>query len=89
MRLTTSGYGKIVAGLRDVASRHGALALVTEGGYDLGALAACLETSLGILSGKEPHAAEAAAPAPGRSPVRGQRAVAAARTSLKLFWRGI
>ena len=89
MRLTTSGYGKIVAGLRDVASRHGALALVTEGGYDLGALAACLETSFGILSGKEPHAAEAAAAAPGRSPVRGQRAVAAARTSLKPFWRGI
>ena len=89
MRLTTSGYGKIVAGLRDVASRHGALALVTEGGYDLGALAACLETSFGILSGKEPHAAEAAVAAPGRSPVRGQRAVAAARTSLKPFWRGI
>ena len=88
MRLTTSGYGKIVAGLRDVASRHGALALVTEGGYDLGALAACLETSFGILSGKQPHT-EAAAAAPGRSPVRGQRAVAAARTSLKPFWRGI
>ena len=89
MRLTTSGFGKIVAGLRDVAGRHGALALVTEGGYDLGALAACLETSFAILSGKEAHAAEAAVAASGRSPVRGERAVAAARTSLKPFWRGI
>ena len=31
--------------------RHGALALVTEGGYDLAALAACLDTSIAVLEG--------------------------------------
>ena len=88
MRVTTAGYGKIIEGLRDVASRHGALALVTEGGYDLAALAACLDVSLDVLSAKDRRVEETAA-APGRSPVRGERAVNAARAALKPYWRGI
>ena len=39
MRMTVEGYAAVVGSLRDVASRHGALALVTEGGYELTALA--------------------------------------------------
>ena len=35
MRMTVDGYAAVVGSLRDVASRHGALALVTEGGYEL------------------------------------------------------
>ena len=89
MRLTTAGYGTIVAGLRDVASRHGALALVTEGGYDLAALAACLDLSFEMLSGGTDPAVETAAAPSGRSQVRGERAVNAARTALKPYWRGI
>ena len=89
MRLTTAGYGTIVAGLRDVASRHGALALVTEGGYDLAALAACLERSFEVLSGKIQAAAETAIASSSRSQVRGERAVNVARTALKPYWRGI
>ena len=46
MRVTTEGYAEIVSVLSSAARRHGALALVTEGGYDLGALQECLEASL-------------------------------------------
>ncbi len=89
MRVTTSGFGRIVSRLRGVAERHGALALVTEGGYDLSALAACLEVSFEALSGNKPGAVGAVSATPGRSVIRGQRAVAAARAALKPFWRGI
>ena len=34
MRMTADGYAAVVGALRDVSSRHGAMALVTEGGYD-------------------------------------------------------
>jgi acetoin utilization deacetylase AcuC-like enzyme len=88
MRVTTNGYADIVAGLRDVSQRHGALALVTEGGYDLPSLAACLEASFAVLSGNERSAVDAE-PSPRRGAPRGQRAVAAARAALKPFWRGI
>jgi acetoin utilization deacetylase AcuC-like enzyme len=89
MRVTTAGYGTIVAGLRDVASRHGALALVTEGGYDLPALAACLELSFEVLSSETHPGVETTGASSGRSQVRGERAVNAARTALKPYWRGI
>jgi acetoin utilization deacetylase AcuC-like enzyme len=51
MRLTTSGYAAIVALLDDAASRlcGRRLALVTEGGYDLAALRACLDASIAVL----------------------------------------
>ena len=51
MRMTVAGYAAVVGSLRDVAIRHGALALVTEGGYDLTALGACLEASIAVLEG--------------------------------------
>ena len=89
MRLTTPGYGKMLAGLRDVrepARRTGAgdrrwLRPWCAGDLSRDVVRHPVQAS--SLS------AEAAAAAPGRSPVRGQRAVAAARTSLKPFWRGI
>ena len=51
LRLTTSGYTGILARLHDVASRVCArrLALVTEGGYHLGALRECLESAVRVL----------------------------------------
>jgi acetoin utilization deacetylase AcuC-like enzyme len=82
MRVTTAGYAGMVRRLRDVASRHGALALVTEGGYELTALAACLEASFAVLDGAEPVPARTA-----QGPTdRGERAVAAARSVLKSYW---
>ena len=83
MRMTAKGYAAIVASLRDVASRHGAIALVTEGGYDLTAVASCLEASIAVLDGGTP---------PGilmDDASRGARAVAQAREALKPFWRAL
>ena len=50
MRVSTDGYAAIVRGLRDAAGRIGCpIALVTEGGYDLAALRACLDATLEVL----------------------------------------
>jgi acetoin utilization deacetylase AcuC-like enzyme len=51
MRLSTDGYAAVVASLRDAAVRIGCpIAAVTEGGYHLGALAACLHASFDVLA---------------------------------------
>ncbi len=52
MRMSTPGYAAVISQLRDAATRHGALALVTEGGYELTALAACVEASISVLGGR-------------------------------------
>ena len=51
LRVTTSGFQQIVALLHDAAARlcEGRLALVTEGGYELGALQECLEATIRVL----------------------------------------
>jgi acetoin utilization deacetylase AcuC-like enzyme len=90
MRVTTRGYAAIIRSIRDVAAPHAQIALVTEGGYELTALAACIEASLLVMDGAEPAPVSArdAGPPPG-APARGVRAVAAARAALKPFWRAI
>ena len=51
MRVTTGGYRAILASLRAVAARIGCpIAVVTEGGYDLDALRACLRATLEVLT---------------------------------------
>ena len=83
MRVSTEGFGAIVAGLASVARRHGSLALVTEGGYDLTALELSLDASLRATeSTTNPLPASAPRPAP-----RGDRAVAAVRAAQRGFWR--
>jgi acetoin utilization deacetylase AcuC-like enzyme len=83
MRMSTHGYAAVISQLRHAATRHGALALVTEGGYELSALADCLEASISVLEGTPvPPVADVAAP-------RGARAVADARKALSPFWRGL
>jgi acetoin utilization deacetylase AcuC-like enzyme len=82
MRMTTNGYGAIVGSLTQTAARHGALALVTEGGYDLGAVAACLDASFAAIEGRAYEVAASDA-------VRGERAVSGARSAQKPFWRGL
>jgi acetoin utilization deacetylase AcuC-like enzyme len=87
MRATTEGYAAIVRGLKQSAARHGALALVTEGGYELSALAACLQMSIAAIERDESPAESA--PSNAGPSARGERAVAAARAAQKPFWRGL
>ena len=83
MRMTANGYAQVIASLRDIAARHGALALVTEGGYELNALGECLQASVEAI--ERPSSADLQA---GNAP-RGARAVASARDALKAFWRAL
>ena len=94
MRMTEHGYAAIFRGLAEVSRRHGALCAVTEGGYDLRALATCLDSSIRAIEGAAgaPDVPKSdgrrvsdavAAPTTGR----GERAVASARTAHKSFWR--
>ncbi len=71
MRMTTRGLCRGRSrSCATSAARHGALALVTEGGYELTALAACLDASIArARRARSPPVADAAAP-------RGARAVA-------------
>ncbi len=83
MRMSSDGYGVIVAAVASVAVSHGALALATEGGYDLNALEACLEASFAAIQGK----VAAAYPDPATPAPRGERAIAAVRAAQAEFWR--
>ena len=93
MRVTTQGYTAVMRQIVEVAERHGVIALVTEGGYELTALAACLDASFLAIDGAP------TAPVPVASleteavtapvPSRGQRALQAVRDAQAPYWRGI
>ncbi|HEY7497017.1 MAG TPA: histone deacetylase [Vicinamibacterales bacterium] len=92
MRMTTDGYASVMRRLRQIAARHGALACVTEGGYEMSALGGCLEASFSAIADGDRFEPISKTDAQHRSPVaspRGERAVAAARAALKPFWRGL
>jgi acetoin utilization deacetylase AcuC-like enzyme len=88
MRVSTAGYAAVVRHLL-TSAKNGAIAFVTEGGYDLSALAECLDASFAEIVG-EPSASEAPAPssaAPSRpSTTRAERALEAVRAAQKPFW---
>ena len=80
MRMSAAGYSRIIGRLRR-ATGAGALALVTEGGYDLPALHECLEAAItAVQSEVVPGAAAGAAP-------RGERALEAVMSAQADFWR--
>jgi acetoin utilization deacetylase AcuC-like enzyme len=81
MRVTTGGYASLVAAVASAAKRHGALALVTEGGYDLGALHDCLEASFAAVE------SETWSAPPTTTAARGERAMAAVRASQAAYWQ--
>ena len=87
MRVTAPGYGAIVRHVVTAVPSAG-LAFVTEGGYDLAALAACLEASFEAIDRRGTAAValdgerETAAP-------RGERALRAVRAAQASYWRGI
>ena len=86
MRLSTSGYTALTKSLCDVADVHchGRIVAATEGGYDLNALKACLESSISVLDGapvtppKEPLV-----PATQRS----RLAINAVRSAQSRYWK--
>jgi acetoin utilization deacetylase AcuC-like enzyme len=92
MRLTTAGYAALMGHLVRVAHRcaGGRLTLVTEGGYDLPALAACLEASLAVMAGHAPPLVDPEPPAShAEVSSRARAAVAEARRIQSAFWRGL
>ena len=85
MRLSTAAFGAMTLELRAVAEEccRGRIASVTEGGYDLQALAASLDAVIAA------HAAPASPvewPSSGIASSRGQAAVAQVRQALAPFW---
>jgi acetoin utilization deacetylase AcuC-like enzyme len=81
MRVTTAGYRNIVSIVAAAARSQGALSLVTEGGYDLAALEACVEATLNAIDSGAPPTLQTG------SMVRGERALAAVRAAQASFWR--
>jgi acetoin utilization deacetylase AcuC-like enzyme len=87
MRLTTGAFAAMTAELRQVAAEccGGRLVAITEGGYDLPALAESMQAVVDVLAG------ERAAPArwpPSEIPSsRGRQAVDAVRSAAGRFWR--
>lgn len=83
MRVTTAGYAGIVRQLMLTTGGKTPIAFVTEGGYDLGALAECLDASFAAIDGVDPK------PFAESSSARGERAMDAVRAAQTPFWRGL
>ena len=88
MRMTATGYMRILRRLKDAALASGVLALVTEGGYDLDALRECLDGAIDVIAADAVELGDEEAlralPAP-----RGERALQAVRAAQSPFWRGL
>jgi acetoin utilization deacetylase AcuC-like enzyme len=88
MRMSTAGYAAVVARVRAAAARAcgGRIAMVTEGGYDLRALAECLMASIAVLDGALPAAASETREADDTNDDRGRAALEAVCVAQKPFW---
>jgi len=86
MRLTSGAFAAMTGALRQVAEEccGGRMAAVTEGGYDLRALAESLRGVVDVLAAETAGAPRWAASA--MAPSRGRAAAAAAKASLAPFW---
>jgi acetoin utilization deacetylase AcuC-like enzyme len=94
MRLSTGGYRSLTASLCEAADRHchGRIVAVTEGGYDLAALKACLESTVAALDGSAVDASGEAATARSSEAAlgptsRSRSAIAAVRGAHARFWK--
>ena len=85
LRLTSDVFGAMTMALRAVAeeSCHGRIVAVTEGGYDLDALAESTNVVIDVLNGP---AAAPVWPVSGIPPTRGRMAVEQVRPSLRPHW---
>lgn len=91
MRLTERGFASLTAHLVRVADEccGGRLVMVTEGGYDLGALASSLNVTLGVMAGVDvPVLTERPEPDPDVSDLA-RAMVARAAAVQRPFWRGL
>ena len=86
MRLSTAGYQRTVGGLIERTPRDCATVLVTEGGYDLPALEACVNATLAAFEQGRTPGGHAAAGEP-LAAERGERAVASSAAALSRYWR--
>ncbi len=86
MQLSAAEFGRLTARLCRVAdaSAHGRIVLVTEGGYDLAALADSLRAVISVLAG---DAAVSRSPAPAGPAARGQAALDAVLPLLRPRWQ--
>jgi acetoin utilization deacetylase AcuC-like enzyme len=86
MRLTTNAFRAMALELQSVSDAccGGRMVLVTEGGYDLRALAASLDAVIDALSGPTEAPAWLAHEIP---PTRGRAAVDQAKAALSPYWR--
>ena len=86
MRVTTEGYAALVGRLKAVADARcgGRLAVVTEGGYDLPALAACTQATIEVLAG-----AAVQPPGPDGSTDRAREALGSVLEAQRPFWPGL
>jgi acetoin utilization deacetylase AcuC-like enzyme len=87
MRLTTPAFGAMTRELRTVAEQccNGRMVVMTEGGYDLTALAQSLESVIDALA--SPASGAAVWPPNDMPSERGRVAVAAAKGMLAPFWK--
>ena len=87
MRLSTEGYAAMTAHVQRLAASccGGRLAAVTEGGYDLSALDACLESTLTQLAEAPPATAASVTGDTDRI----DRVIPAVRRALDPFWPGV
>ena len=85
MRVTASQFGRLTALIAAVATDccDGRVVAVTEGGYDLKALAASLGAAIGVLDG---DVALHDLPAPDGAAPRGQAALDAVRPHVSRYW---
>jgi len=86
MQVTTDGYRAMLTTLRATAdaTSGGRLVVVTEGGYDLPALGACLDATVEVLAATAmPGAPPPRASGPG---IRGREAAEAALAVQRPFW---
>ena len=85
MRLTTASFGAMTSELRRVAEEccNGRMALVTEGGYDLRALAASLDD---LVEGLASPISEPQWPKSDVAPDRGRACADTAKQALAPFW---
>jgi acetoin utilization deacetylase AcuC-like enzyme len=87
MRLSSGAFGGMTADLRAVADEHceGRIALVTEGGYDIRALAESMRSTIDALGSRNatPGWAESVA----RGTGRGESAVEKSRAALSGHWK--
>ena len=83
MRVTTAQFARLTAKICDVADTccNGRVVAVTEGGYDLAALAGSLRVAIDVLDGSA-----ALPPAPAGDTSRADSSLAAARRHLSKYW---